>query len=116
MGIDVAVDVQDAVGKTIAITGLPEAPSGAVEGMFARLGTGGSLALWRPDLAEQQVPLWFQVPRRMHWVGGLYGPETDPSQAFQPYRVIRDFDGIAYVPTATAEDAIAQPHIPARTR
>jgi hypothetical protein len=92
------------------------APKGSVEGMFARLRAEGSLALWKPDLAEADMPLWFQVPRRMHWVGGLYKPDTNPAEAFQPYNLMSDFDGVAYVPRAEAEDVIAQPRIPARRR
>jgi len=100
----------------LAISRVPMAPSGAVEGILALVRTGGSLALWQPDLAEAEIPVWFQVPRRMHWVGGLYRPDTNPSEAFQPYMLMSDFDGVAYVPRAAAEDVIAQPRVPARRR
>jgi hypothetical protein len=52
----------------------------------------------------------------MHWVGGLYRPDTDPIEAFQPYTRMSDFDGVAYVPRVAAEDVLAQPRIPARKR
>ncbi|HJQ99669.1 MAG TPA: erythromycin esterase family protein [Candidatus Polarisedimenticolaceae bacterium] len=100
----------------LAISNVPMAPAGTVESALALVRTGGSLALWRPDLAEAEIPLWFQVPRRMHWVGGLYRPDSNPSDAFQPYMVVSDFDGVAYVPRVAAEDVIAQPRIPARAR
>jgi erythromycin esterase len=100
----------------LAISRVPVAPPGSVEDMLARVRTGGSLALWQPDLPEAEVPLWFQVQRRMHWVGGLYKPDTNPSEAFQPYNLMSDFDGVAYLPRAAAEDVIAQPRIPARRR
>jgi erythromycin esterase len=100
----------------LAISRVPMAPPGSVEGMLARVRTGGSLALWRPNLKDTDVPLWFRVPRRMHWVGGLYKPDTNPAEAFQPYMLMSDFDGVAYVPRAAAEDVIAQPRIPARKR
>jgi hypothetical protein len=52
----------------------------------------------------------------MHWVGGLYRLDADPAEAFRPYGLMSDFDAVAYVPHAAAEDVIAQPHIPARRR
>ena len=100
----------------LAISRLPMAPPSTVEGMLARVRTGGSLALWRSGLADAEVPPWFQVARRIHWVGGLYRPDTSPSEAFQPYVLMRDFDGVAYVPRALAEDVLPQPRIPARRR
>jgi hypothetical protein len=84
--------------------------------MLAQSRPAGSLALWRPDSAAAGVPAWFQVPRRMHWVGGLYRPDTDPGEAFQSYLLISDFDGVGYVPRVAAEDVIPQPRIPARKR
>lgn len=98
----------------LTISGVPMAPSNSVEGMLALVRTGGSVALWRPDLTEAETPVWFQVPRRMHWVGGLYRPDNNPSEAFQAYSLMRDFDGVAYVPRTAAEDVIPQPRVPAR--
>ena len=99
----------------LAVSRVPMVP-GAVEAMLAQARAGGSLALWRPDLTAAEVPKWFQVPRRMHWVGGLYRPDTDPAEALQSYILMSDFDGVAYVPRVAAEDVIAQPRIPARRR
>jgi erythromycin esterase len=99
----------------LAVSRLPMA-TGAVEAMLAGARAGESLALWRPDLTAADVPEWFRVPRRMHWVGGLYRPDTDPIEAFQPYTLMSDFDGVAYVPRVAAEDVLAQPRIPARKR
>jgi hypothetical protein len=41
----------------------------------------------------------------MHWVGGLYAPCTPPSDAFRPYDLLRDFDGVVYFRRVTAEEA-----------
>jgi hypothetical protein len=84
--------------------------------MLALVRTGGSLAVWRPDLTEAETPVWFQVPRRMHWISGLYRSDSNPSEAFQSYLLMRDFDGVAYVPRTAAEDVIAQPRVAARRR
>ena len=100
----------------LAISGVPMAPSGSVEGMLALVRTGRSLAVWPPDLTEDGTPVWFQVPRRMHWVGGLYRRDSNPSNAFQAYLLMRDFDGVAYVPRAAAEDVVPQPRVRARRR
>lgn len=100
----------------LTISGVPMAPPGSVEGMLALVRTGGSLAVWRPDLTEAETPVWFQVPRRMHWISGMYRPDSNPSEAFQAYLLMRDFDGVAYVPRAAAEDVIPQPRVPARRR
>lgn len=100
----------------LAISGVPMAAPGTVEGMLASVRPAGSLALWRPDLTDAEVPTWFHVPRRMHWVGGLYRPDANPAEASQPYMLMSDFDGVAYLPLVDAEKVIPQPRIPARTR
>jgi len=101
----------------LTISGVPMAPSGSVEGMLALVRTGESLlTVWRPDLPEAETPVWFQVPRRMHWISGLYRPDSNPSEAFQSYWLMRDFDGVAYVPQTAAEDVIPQPRVPERRR
>jgi len=100
----------------LAISRVPMAPRAAVEGMLARVRQEGSFALWKPDRADAEIPTWFQVPRRMHWIGGLYRPDTNPAEAFQPYMLLSDFDGVAYLPRVGAEDVIEQPRISARRR
>ena len=53
----------------------------------------------------------------MHWVGGLYAPGTAPSDAFRPYNILRDFDGIIYVGKVTADEVPSdRPNVPARRR
>ncbi|MGH7483209.1 MAG: hypothetical protein ACRELV_13735 [Longimicrobiales bacterium] len=50
--------------------------------------------------------IWIgRAPQRpMRWVGGLFAPESDPNRAFQPFLLPRDFDGVIFLPTVTADE------------
>jgi hypothetical protein len=53
----------------------------------------------------------------MHWIGGLYTPGSLSSAAFRNFDLLRDFDGVVYLPRVTAEDIPTErPLIPARKR
>jgi erythromycin esterase len=109
--------IPNGAANRLAVSRVPAAPPSAVEGMFARVRPGGSFAVWNSDLVDSETPEWFHVPRQMHWVGGLYRPDAIPTEAFQPYMVLSDFDGVAYLPRVAAEDMPAdRPRIPARRR
>ena len=89
--------------------------------MLAKLdphaGLNGVLAVWPCDTKAADAPPWLQKAQPMHWVGGLYTPGNLPSKAFREYELLRDFDGIVYLPRVTAEEVPPdRPLIPARRR
>ncbi|HSA93834.1 MAG TPA: erythromycin esterase family protein [Terriglobales bacterium] len=98
----------------LAVSTLPPAPKGAIEALFSRR-PEAALAAW--GCQPQQLPEWFAIPRRMHWVGGLFKPGTDAAEAFRPFMLASDFDGVAYLPTVTPDPIPGdRPLIPARKR
>jgi hypothetical protein len=62
-----------------------------------------AVATWGCDSGTSQLPPWLQSPQPLHWVGGLFTPGTDPSEAFRPFRLVHEFDGIVFFPVVTAE-------------
>jgi len=99
----------------LAVSTVPAAPTGTVESLLARAGNAPALALW--DCEPKHAPEWFALPRKMHWVGALYKPGTDPAEAFRPFTLLEDFDGVVYLPSVAAEDVPTdRPLIPARKR
>jgi hypothetical protein len=63
------------------------------------------------------TPHWLRRQQAMHWVGGLYAPCTPPSDAFRPYDLLRDFDGVVYFRRVTADEAPTdRPRVPPRPR
>ena len=94
-------------------TTLPPAPDETFENVLVSTG----LTTWdcNPDLAA--VPPWLRSPHLMHWVGGLWATDSLLSTAFRPFNLLKDFDGVIYVPRVTAEEAPPDhPRIPARQR
>jgi erythromycin esterase len=103
-------DVQD----RLATSNLPPAPKGTVESLFAGR-TDGALVTWQCQVKSS--PDWFNIPHRMHWIGGLYKPGTNPTEAFRPFMLLSDFDGVAYLPAVTADELPNdRPLVPARKR
>ena len=101
----------------LAQTTLPAAPPETVEGVVSSIATTPLLTVWDCDGSRADLPAWLQAPKPMHWVGGLYSPDTLASSAFRPFDLLADFDGLLYFPRVTAEDIPAdRPHIPARKR
>jgi hypothetical protein len=50
-------------------------------------------------------------------VGGLFTPGTPPREAFRPFDLLRDFDGVVYLRRVTADELpLDRPLIPARRR
>jgi erythromycin esterase len=101
----------------LAVSTLPQAPKVTVEALLSQLRPGASLVAWNCRLDQSETPEWFHISHRMHWVGALYTPGRNPAQAFTPYSLLSDFDGIAYLPNVTADEVPAdRPLIPARKR
>ena len=40
----------------------------------------------------------------MHWIGGLWATDSVASAAFRAFNLLKDFEGIIYVPRVTAEE------------
>ena len=101
----------------LAVSSLPQSPPESVEGVLAALNPAGSIVAWPCAAESSAAPGWLRAPHQMHWVGGLYTPGTFPSDAFRPYMLLRDFDGIVYVGTVTSDEMPSdRPLIPARKR
>ena len=98
----------------LVIDTLPRAPDETIEGVLRASRSGPLLAAWACSERET-APDWLRRPQRMHWVGGLYTPGTDPSEAFRPFRLVDDFDGVVFFPRVTADEAPRdRPLVPGR--
>jgi erythromycin esterase len=101
----------------LAVSTLPPSPAESIDGVLSAVNPSGSVVAWPCAVDSSGVPAWLRVSHPMHWVGGLFAPGTSPSDAFRPYDLLRDFDGIIYVPQVTAEEMPTdRPLIPARKR
>ena len=90
---------------------LSAAPDETIDTVLAS--TGFTTWNCNPDL--NAAPAWLRSPHPMHWIGGLWATDSLPSAAFRPFNLLKDFDGVIYVPRVTAEEAPANlPHIAAR--
>lgn len=98
---------------------LPPAPESSIEGLMGSIGGGrsGTLATWSCDARAGALPAWLAEPQRMHLVGALFRPGSDPAEAFRPVRLVDEFDGIVFIPVVTADEMPTdRPLIPARRR
>lgn len=96
---------------------LPLAPETSIDGVVASVRPAGTFATWRCDASASTIPVWLAAPQPMHWIGALFKPGTDPSEAFSPFRLVHDFDGIVFIPVVTADEMPSdRPLIPARRR
>jgi erythromycin esterase len=104
----------------LAVSTLPPAPDESIESVIRDLHSGGVLAAWNcfaEAKSNPPLPDWLTAAHPMHWIGGLYQPDSIPAAAFRSFDLVRDFDGVAYLPRVTAEDIPAdRPLVPARTR
>jgi len=78
---------------------LPSAPAGTIDALLAAM----HLPIAFVDLRASAPPAWLAEPRRLHWIGALF---SDGAQAFQPFVLTRDFDGVMFVERTTALSAI----------
>ncbi|HEX8244434.1 MAG TPA: erythromycin esterase family protein [Longimicrobium sp.] len=115
-------DPQDRLEKTV----LPPAPAESVDSVMglvlrrvAHAGAAdGVIASWScGEPAAAGVPRWLGEARALHWVGGLYEAGSPPSAAFRPFDLLRDFDGVVYLPRVNADEIfLDRPLVPARRR
>ncbi|HEX2079382.1 MAG TPA: erythromycin esterase family protein [Longimicrobium sp.] len=99
----VAQRAADAGGRLL-VASLPMAPEETLDGVMARVHDDAAFSAWPCGVENASVPGWLRDPRPMHWIGGIFDPDAPPTAAFQPFTLVRDFDGIFYLPAVTAEE------------
>ena len=101
----------------LAISQLPPSPPESIDAVLSKVRSGASIVSWNCRIDSVAVPVWLRRPHPMHWVGGLFTPGSNPSEAFRPFDLLTDFDGVYYLPRVTADEMPTdRPLIPARSR
>ena len=96
---------------------LPAASEESVDAVLGAVRPGASAFTWDCGGDRESAPEWLRQLHPMHWVGGLFAPESAAASAFRPYAILRDFDGAVYFPRVTSEPLPPKrPMIPARPR
>lgn len=98
---------------------LPPSPEISIDAMLATIfgPRRGALAAWPCAPEHADAPPWLARAQPMHWVGGLYDPKSLPSASLRSYNLLKDLDGIAFLPEVSAEIAPSdRPLVPARAR
>jgi erythromycin esterase-like protein len=99
----------------LAVSTLPRAPDDAIEGVLRTVRPRATIAAWNCESRAATAPDWLRRPQRMHWVGALFRPGTDPSEAFRTFRLLDDFDGLVFIPRVSADEVPTdRPLVPAR--
>lgn len=100
----------------LIVSTLPAAAEESIESVLAGTGPGARFVGWRCG-GGNSAPAWLGEAQPLHWIGGLYAPDTVARGTYQPYLLIQAFDGIAYFPRVAAEEIPGdQPRIPPRPR
>jgi erythromycin esterase len=109
--------VPNDLADRLAVSTLPLSPAESIDGVLAAVNPSGTIVGWPCSVDSSAIPGWLRAAHPMHWVGGLYAPGTSPSEAFRPYNLLRDFDGVIYVGKVTADELPTdRPLVPARKR
>lgn len=107
--------VPNDVDDRLTVSSLPRGPEETVESIMAHVGPGIQWAAW--PCGTSAATAWLQAPQRMHWVGALFSPRTPPSEAYRPFDLPTNFDGLLYIPEVTADDVFTdRPRVPPRRR
>lgn len=88
----------------LEVSALPRPPAETIDGVMGQLFGGPVFATWDCATNPSQAPSWLRTPQLMHWIGGVFDPSGPPSSAFQPFELLRDFDGMFYLPRVAAEE------------
>ena len=92
----------------LLVSTLPPASDESIESVLRDLHSDGALAVWNcfapASSNAPSIPEWLTRAHPMHWVGGLYQPGSLGSAALRNFDLVRDFDGVVYLPRVTAED------------
>ncbi|HET7552494.1 MAG TPA: erythromycin esterase family protein [Gemmatimonadaceae bacterium] len=101
----------------LEVSSLPPAPPETIDGVMGSVYGAGAVAAWACDPRPRDVPPWLQRAQSLHWVGGIFEPGSLSSEAFRPFKLVDDFDGIFYLPKVTADQIFSdRPVVPARSR
>jgi erythromycin esterase len=101
----------------LEVSSLPPAPPETIDGVMGSVYGAGAVATWACDPRPRDVPSWLQRAEPLHWVGGIFEPGSLSSEAFRPFELVNDFDGIFYLPKVTADQIYSdRPVVPARRR
>jgi erythromycin esterase len=109
--------VPDDAENRLATDSIPANIEESVEGVMGRVVSTTALAMWGCIDDTARVPSWLLRPQPMRWVGGLWRPGSNASDLNRATQLLRDHDGLVYIPRVTAEEAPRdRPVIPARPR
>jgi erythromycin esterase-like protein len=101
----------------LVLDSLPRNVDESVERVMSGVAKTTALAMWGCLGDGTPVPSWLARPQQMRWVGGLWLPGSNPAEANRPTQLVRDYDGLVYIPRVTADEAPAnRPVIPPRRR
>ena len=101
----------------LAVDSLPPNVDESVERAMSGVAKTTALAMWGCIDDATPVPSWLRRPQQMRWVGGLWLPGSNPAEANRPTQLVRDYDGLVYIPRVTADEGPAnRPVIPPRKR
>jgi erythromycin esterase len=101
----------------LAVSSLPPAPPETIDGVMGSVHGAAVVATWSCNPRPRDVPPWLQRAEPLHWIGGIFEPGSLASEAFRPFNLVDDFDGIFYLPKVTADRVFSdRPVIPARRR
>jgi erythromycin esterase len=99
----------------LAISTLPPPPEESIDAVLGKVYGGDAVATWGCATDVRDAPSWLQAPQSLHWVGGLFAPGSLPSDAFRPFRLLNDFDGIFYLTRVSADEIYTdRPLVPSR--
>jgi len=99
----------------LAVDSLPPNAEESVERVMGGVAKTTALSAWGCVDDAVPMPSWLRRPQQMHFVGGLWLPGSNPAEANRPTRLLRDYDGLVYIPRVTADEAPAdRPVIPPR--
>jgi erythromycin esterase len=101
----------------LVIDSLPPNAEESVERVMSSVARTTALAMWGCVDDVAPMPSWLRRPHQMRWVGVDWSPGSNPAAAYSRTLLVRDYDGLVYIPRVTADEAPAdRPVIPARTR
>jgi erythromycin esterase len=115
-GTFVAQRVNDPENR-LAIDSLPPNAEESVERMMSSVAPTTALAMWGCVDDAAPMPSRLRRPQQMRRVGVDWSPGSDAAAANSRTLLVRDYDGLVYIPRVTADEAPAdRPVIPTRGR
>ena len=97
------------------IAQLPPSPAESIDAVLSKMRTGASIAAWPCRVDSTTAPAWLGRAQPMHWAGGLLAPGSSPSGSFRSFDLVRDFDGVYFIPRVSADEMPTdRPLVPGR--